>query len=143
MSKKPGFKIRIDGFVVIDKSNFGQQAALYGHMDTLKTKKVIPPELLAMITVTDATGKQGAVEVPDPPSPFSAALGDPAATPLTTDPLPEGAAVIEAAGALDGTVIQTVKLADGTEVLRRVSPEQDEAERKALEAASKTKPKGK
>lgn len=80
MTKKHGFKIRIDAFVEIDKKDFGKQAAAFALMDTIKRTNQLPDDFLSTATITGIDAKQGSADIPDAP-----ALIDPPDEP----PLPE------------------------------------------------------
>jgi hypothetical protein len=141
MSKKPGFKITIFGFIPIDKKDFKRQAEIYAAMAKLQEPGAkLTPDLLALMTMT-APPKvgQGSAEVPDAPYQHAGDMNDLANWPLTADPLPEGATVLEASEPLDGSIMQRIKLASGVETMRRISAEQDAAEKAAATPAADTK----
>lgn len=135
MTKLTGFKVRIDAIIPIDKTDFGKQAAAFKLMDDITKTKTLPANFFDLAKLVDVSAKQGSAEVADEPPANDANKDDPANTPLTTDPLPEGAVVLEASDALDQTIIQTVRLVDGSEVMRRISAEQNAAELAALAPA--------
>ena len=126
-TKTKGFKIRLDLFLPIDTDDFGKQAAAYATMDKLQKARQVTPELLEAATLMDMSVKIGSEELPDAPA-VEIDKTDPANTPLTTDPLPDGAVILESTDALDASVFQTIRLADGTEHFRRISAEQNDAE---------------
>lgn len=130
MAKKTqGFHVRIDAFVTIDKTDFGKQAAAYAMMDAIKKTNKLPDDFFTTAVILDINGKAGSAELS--PTATSGDQGDkmdPANWPLTTDPLPEGATVIESTTDLAGHIFQTIKLADETETFRRITAEQDAAE---------------
>lgn len=130
MTKTTGFKIKIEAFLPIDRTSFAKQAAAYQMMDALQTSGKFTQELINSLVITGLVAKVGSADIPDAPDQGDNSLNDPANIPLTTDPLPEGAIVLEAAEALDNTVVMTVRLVDGTEVGRRVSADQYAAETK-------------
>lgn len=123
MTKKHGFKIRIDAFLELDKKNFGKQAETYGLIAEMQKTGKLPANFFDTAVIVKVDARQGGQDFEDAP-------GDDGDVPLTTEPLAEGSTVIASAMMLDGNVFQTVKLADGTEQPRRVSADQDEAERK-------------
>lgn len=129
-TKKTGFKIRIDAFVEIDKTNFSAQAKAFALMASIKETGKLPDGFFDSATILAIDAKQGSAEIPD--LPVIENQGD---VPLTTDPLPEGATILEAATDLAGHIYQTVRLADGSEIGRRISAEQD-----ATEVAERDKP---
>lgn len=127
MTKKFGFIIRLDAFVEIDKKDFRKQADAFALMADIEKSGKLPPSFFEQAKILGLTVKQGNTDVTDAP----AATGekpDPADVPLTTDPLPEGATVLESTTDLGGNIFQTIRLADGTEAFRRISDEQDRAE---------------
>lgn len=129
MTKKQGFKVTIVAFVEIDKKDFGKQAKAFETMDAITKTGKVPADFLTSATILSVAAKQGGADVPDAPT--SGDQGDktdPANVPLTTDPLPAGATVLEATTDLAGHIYQTVRLADGTEIGRRITAEQDKAE---------------
>lgn len=134
MTKKAGFLVTATFFLPIDKKDFAKQAATFKAMADIQATNTLPPDFTATATLIGVKAKQGSADIADTPS-ADANQGqrpdpnDAATTPLTSDPLPEGATVLEAATALDGSIFQTVRLADGAEVFRRISAEQDAAER--------------
>lgn len=128
-TKTPGFNIRIDAFIPVDKKNFSAQAAAFALVGALQDTKKITPEFLQGATILDINAKLGTADLTAIPA--ATKTGDefdPAAWPLTTDPLPEGATVLESTADLGGDIFQTIRLADGTETFRRISDEQDRAE---------------
>jgi hypothetical protein len=135
MTKKQGFKVRIDAFVEIDKKDYGKQAAAYAMMDAVTKSGKLPADFWTSAVILGISATPGGAEVPDAPKNDG---GGPADVPLTTDPLPEGAIVLEATTGLDGLVFQTVRLADGTEVGRRISAEQDATEQASAGKSGKT-----
>lgn len=132
MAKKTGFKVNIVAFVEIDKKDFGKQAAAFAMMDTITRTGKLPEGFMASASILSINAKQGSADIPDQPA-SEPDKNDPANWPLTTDGLPEGATILEQSEALDLSVIQTIRLADGTETLRRISPGQaaDEGETSA------------
>jgi hypothetical protein len=66
VTKKHGFKIRIDAFVEIDKKDFGKQAAAFALMDTIKRTNKLPDDFLTTATITSIDAKQGSADIPDP-----------------------------------------------------------------------------
>lgn len=134
MSKTKGFKVRIDAFVALDPKDYKKTAAAYAAMDEISRTKKLPEGFLDNATILDVSAKMGTAEIP---AAGTGSPDDPAAAPLTTDPLPEGATVLSSATVLDGTIVQTVKLKDGSEVARRISADQAKAE-----AAAAAKPPG-
>lgn len=128
MTKTKGFKIRVDLFLPIDKKDFAKQAATYQLIADIQKTGKVPAELLQAAHILSIDVKDGSAEIPAAPAADSGNQDDPALTPLTTDPLPDGAIILESSEALDLSVIQTIKLADGTETMRRISAEQDAAE---------------
>lgn len=139
MTKTPGFHIRIDAFIPIDKKDFAKQAAAYQTIADIQKNNALPAGFFDTATIIGITPKQGAADIPEPASASETALDatDPASWPLTTDPLPEGATVLEATTDLGGNIFQTVRLADGSETFRRITVEQYDAE----DEAEKPKPK--
>ncbi len=124
MTKTKGFNIRIDAFVALDPKNFTAQAAAFALIGTLQDTKKLTPEFIAAATILDVNAKQGSAELPA----VTGEQPDPANVPLTTDPLPEGAVVLESTTDLTGHIFQTIRLVDGAETFRRISAEQDKAE---------------
>lgn len=138
MTKKQGFNIRINAFLEIDKKDFARQAKVYGLIDGITKTGKLPDDFFATATIVGIDAKQGTADIPDAPPADQGERPDAANTPLTTDPLPDGAIVLESAEALDLSVFQTIKLVDGTEQFRRISAEQNIAEIAAAEAAAKS-----
>lgn len=128
MTKKQGFNIRINAFLEIDKKDFGRQATVFAMIDGITKTGKLPDDFFATATIISIDAKQGAADVPDAPAADQGEQIDPANTPLTTDPMPDGATVLESSEMLDLSVFQTIKLADGTETYRRISAEQNAAE---------------
>lgn len=130
MTKKSGFLITATYFLPIDKKNFAAQAATFSAIAEIEKTGALPADFAG--TVISVKAKQGSADIPDAPQTASDPdKADPASWPLTSDPLPADAAVIEATTDLAGHIFQTLKLADGTETFRRVTAEQDQAERDA------------
>lgn len=127
MTKKTGFKVNIVAFVEIDKKDFGKQAAAFAMMDTITRTGKLPDGFMASASILAINAKQGSADIPDQPA-SEPDKNDPASWPLTTDGLPDGATILEQSEALDLSVIQTIRLADGTETLRRISADQAAAE---------------
>jgi hypothetical protein len=129
MTKKFGFIIRLDAFLEIDKKNFSKQAEAFALMADIEKSGKLPAEFFERAKVLGLTVKQGNSDIPDTPT--SGNQGDefdPANWPLTTDALPEGAAVLESTTDLAGHIFQTIRLVDGAETFRRITAEQDAAE---------------
>lgn len=131
MTKKTGFLITATYFLPIDKKNFAAQAATFSAIAEIEKTGTLPADFAGTLIAVKA--KQGSADIPDAPQTASVDDKD---VPLTTDPLPEGASVIEGTQGLDGHIFQTVKLADGSETRRRITAEQDAAEQAA---SAKTK----
>ena len=68
MTKKTGFKIRIDAFVEIDKKDFGKQAAAYAMMDEIKKSGELTTDFFETATILGIDAKQGSAEAPDAPA---------------------------------------------------------------------------
>lgn len=139
MTKKKGFHIKIGAFLEIDPKDFARQAKVFGMIDGITKTKTLPADFFALAKIVDIDAKQGTADIPDAPAADKGDRPDAANTPLTTDPLPDGATVLESVEALDLSVFQTIKLADGTETYRRISAEQNAAEIAAAEKAAKKK----
>lgn len=135
MTKTKGFKLRIEAFLPIDKKDFNKQAAAFATLAEIERTGKLPAGFFDQVTILGIDAKEGSAELPAPDY-----INDPATVPLTTDPLAEGAAVLEATTALDGSIFQTVRLVDGTEVFRRISAEQDAAEQAAAGGKRGRKP---
>lgn len=128
MTKKAGFLVTATYFLPIDKKDFAKQAATYQAMAEIEKSGKLPPDFTTTAVLVAVKAKQGSADVPD-----AAPAGDrqdPANWPLTTDPLPDGASIIESVDALDASVFQTIRLEDGTETFRRITAAQDKAEEK-------------
>lgn len=141
MAKMKGFKISLDYFLPIDQSDFGKQSAAFALADAIQ-KGNIPDDFFKSAIAIGVTVKQGSSDIDIAPPKDDAKDINPADVPLTTDPLPEGATVLEASEALDGSMFQTIRLVDGTETYRRISHEQNAAENPDIEPAA-TKMEGK
>lgn len=128
MTKKHGFKIRLDLFLELDKSDYRKQATTFAAIAEITEKGKLPEGFLDLATIVGVSAKAGGYD-PDEPATGGSEPG-PADTPLTTDALPDGSTVADSVIALDGSVFQTLKLEDGSEAFRRISVEQDTAERK-------------
>lgn len=140
MTKKKGFNIRINAFLEIDPKDFARQSKVFGMIDGITKTKSLPDDFFSIAKITEIDAKQGTADIPDAP-PADQTQFDPASVPLTTDPLPDGAIVLEAADDLAGGVFQTIKLADGTEAYRRISTDQNAAELSAASADKGSKKK--
>lgn len=134
MTKKFGFNIRLDAFLEIDKKDFSKQAEAFALMAEIEKTGKIPATFFERAKVLGLTVKQGNADIPDAPAGGEQTdKADPANWPLTTDPLPEGAIVLEATTDLAGHIFQTIRLVDGSETFRRISAEQDKAETGSIE----------
>ncbi len=79
MTKTPGFKIRIDAFLPIDKKDFAKQAKAYQMIaDLQKPGAGLPADFLSSVTITGIDAKQGTAELPaaDPNEPVLPAVAD-------------------------------------------------------------------
>lgn len=136
MTKKSGFLITATYFLPIDKKNFAAQAKTFTAIADIEKTGTLPADFAG--TVISVKAKQGSADIPDAPQTASEPdKADPASWPLTSDPLPADATVIEATTDLAGHIFQTLKLADGTETFRRITAEQDAAERAAAAKSKK------
>lgn len=139
MTKKAGFLVTLSYFLPIDKKDYAKQAATYQAMAEIEKTGRLPADLISTaILVGVPKVKQGNQDVPDAPAGDQGDKQDPATWPLTADPLPDGAVILESSEALDLSVFQTIRLEDGTETFRRISAEQNAAE---VAAAAKAKKK--
>lgn len=66
MTKKSGFKIRVDYFVEIDKKDFGKQAAAFAMIDTITKTGTLPADFSGV--VLEVSAKQGSADVQDVPA---------------------------------------------------------------------------
>lgn len=132
MTKKHGFKIKAEFFLELDKMDFKKQAATYAALAEIQSTGKLPASFLETATVISVSAKAGGYDPDEQASGSTDGDGEtgPADTPLTTDPLADGATVVDSMLGLDGNVFQTLKLEDGSEAFRRISADQDTAERK-------------
>lgn len=126
MTKKTGFIITATYFVPIDKKDFAKQALAYATMAEIDKTGTLPADFAG--TLLSVKAKQGSADIPDAPTQPEGQPGD---VPLTTEPLPADAIVLESATDLAGHIYQTIRLADGTETGRRITAEQDASEQDA------------
>lgn len=134
-NKKKGFILTVTAFMETDPKDFAKQAATYTAMAEIEKTGKLPPGMLDTLPILGVVAKPGSRELP-PTAPTKPDPNDANLTPLTTDALPAGATVIEATTALDASIFQTIKLADGSEAFRRISAEQDKAETDAAKKAA-------
>lgn len=143
MTKKSGFLITATYFLPIDKKNFAAQAATFSAIAEIEKTGTLPADFAGTLIAVKA--KQGSADIPDAPQTASEPdKSDPASWPLTDQPLGDDATILEYTTDLAGHIFQTIRLADGTETFRRITAEQDQAERDAaarLEAAKGGKSK--
>src|SRR5687768_7110574 len=99
MAKTQGFKIRADFFLPLDKKDFAKQRDVYGMIATIQETGKLPDDFLSRVTLISVDARQGGHETPAAPG--TDLTVDPAATPLTTDPMPEGATLVDSMAALD------------------------------------------
>ena len=66
MTKKSGFKIRIDAFVEIDRKDYGKQAAAYAMMAEITSTNKLPDDFFAKATIISIDAKQGSAEIAEP-----------------------------------------------------------------------------
>jgi len=127
MTKRTGFLITATYFLPIDKKDFAKQATAYATMAEIDKTGTLPADFSG--TLLSVKAKQGTADIPDAPQTTSEPdKTDPASWPLTTEPLPADAVVLESTTDLAGHIFQTIRLVDGTETFRRVTAEQDAAE---------------
>lgn len=136
--KTRGFKVRIDAFLPINTVDFREQAKAYAAIADMQDKGKIPDGFFTQATILKLDVRQGSADIPEPPE--FGTVDDPASTPLTNKPLPEGAEILSQQTGMDQTIIQTVKLKEGNEVIRRISAEQDKTEAAARKSKSGNKP---
>lgn len=139
--KTRGFKVRIDAFLPINTTDFREQAKAYQAIADMNENGKVPDDFFKTATITAMSVKQGTADLPAPAE--FGSVDDPAATPLTKNPMPEGAQVISFQEGLDQTIIQTVKLADGNTVTRRISDMQHKTEQAASQSAGTSSASGK
>lgn len=134
MTKRTGFLITATYFLPIDKKNFAAQAATYAAIAEVEKTGTLPADFSG--TLISVKAKQGSADVPDAPQTPSNEPDhtDPASWPLTSEPLPADAAVLESTTDLAGHIFQTIRLADGAETFRRITAEQNQSE---LDAAAR------
>lgn len=123
MTKKTGFLITATYFLPIDKKNFAAQAATFSAIADIEATGKLPADFAGTLLTVKA--KQGSADIPDAPQ---TAAVDPKDVPLTTEPLPADAVILETTTDLAGHIYQTIRLADGTETGRRITAEQDQSE---------------
>jgi len=123
MTKRPGFIITANYFLPIDKKNFAAQAKTFAAVAEIEANNKLPADFAGTLLTVKA--KQGSADIPDAPQ---TATVEPKDVPLTTEPLPADAVVLETTTDLAGHIYQTIRLADGTETGRRITAEQDQAE---------------
>lgn len=128
MTKRTGFLITATYFLPIDKKNFAAQAATFSAIADIEATGKLPDDFAGTLLTVKA--KQGSADIPDAAAEPAEPVGgnEPADVPLTTEPLPSGAVVLESTTDLAGHIFQTVRLEDGTETSRRITAEQDQAE---------------
>jgi hypothetical protein len=131
MAKTQGFKITATFFLPVDKKNFTAQRDAYGLVAGIQESNKLPDDFLSRVTLIDVSAKQGGHELP---AASGGNVADPALTPLTTDPLPEGATIVDSVAALDDSIFQNITLAGGTASTRRISAKQFKKEGGTLTA---------
>jgi len=134
MTKRTGFLITATYFLPIDKKNFAAQAATFSAIADIEATGKLPSDFAGTLLTVKA--KQGSADIPDAPQ---TATVEPKDVPLTTEPLPADAVILETTTDLAGHIYQTIRLADGTETGRRITAEQDQAEQDARGRAEAAK----
>ena len=134
MTKRTGFLITATYFLPIDKKNFAAQAATFSAIADIEATGKLPADFTGTLLTVKA--KQGSADIPDAPQ---TATVEPKDVPLTTEPLPADAVILETTTDLAGHIYQTIRLADGTETGRRITAEQDQAEQDARGRAEAAK----
>jgi len=113
MTKKTGFLITASYFLPIDKKNFAAQAATYAAIADIEKTGTLPADFAG--TLIGVKAKQGSADIPDAaPTTSEPDKTDPASWPLTTEPLPADAVILESAtdrsGAVAGRALDGVVL---------------------------------
>lgn len=63
MTKKTGFKVRIEAFVEVDKKDFKKQADAYATMAKIEETGTLPADFLETATILGVTAKAGSAEI--------------------------------------------------------------------------------
>jgi len=128
MTKRTGFLITATYFLPIDKKNFAAQAATFSAIADIEATGKLPDDFIGeLISVKAKQGSTDAAPVAETTT-TEPDMTDPAKWPLTTEPMPADAVILEATTDLAGHIFQTIRLVDGTETFRRLTAEQDQAE---------------